>query len=111
MKKILFTAYSLFLALILMCDNLWLPPLLSTIFPGGGQLYNKNYLKAGIFAAAEITGGILLYNEYKKDGEKESMYRDIFIGIVLISILDAYISKELKENIIKEEISDTLKVK
>jgi len=34
---------------------------LSLIFPGGGQLYTKNYIKAGIFGAAQT---YLLYNTY-----------------------------------------------
>ena len=34
------------------------------LFPGGGQLYNRKYLKAGIIFAAEIYAGIK-FNEFR----------------------------------------------
>ncbi|MGE3062170.1 MAG: hypothetical protein AB7T10_00840 [bacterium] len=108
MKKILFTLFSLFVLIHLNAEDLWVPPVLSLIFPGGGQVYNKDYLKAGIFAAAEITTAAVLYKEFKSEGERTLLYRDILAGVILFSILDAYVSKELKEIKEGEVLSDTL---
>jgi len=46
---------------------------LSIIFPGGGQIYTKNYVKAGLLGAAQ---GFLIYKTYTsiqevKDAEKQ----------------------------------------
>jgi hypothetical protein len=92
-------------------NSLWVPPILSLLVPGGGQAYNRDFLKTGIFAAGEIVVGGLLYNEYKNNGERESAYRDIFIGILLFSVADAYISAELKDVQPLEDKSDTIKTK
>lgn len=111
MKKILFAVFSLLCAIIIIGNSLWVPPILSLLIPGGGQAYNRDFLKAGLFAAGEIAVGVLLYNEHINNGERESAYRDIFIGVLLFSAADAYISAELKDVQLLEDKSDTLKTK
>jgi len=37
---------------------------ISSLIPGGGQVYTKHYIKAGIFVAAEIGVGLLGYQRY-----------------------------------------------
>ncbi|MDY0016785.1 MAG: DUF5683 domain-containing protein [Candidatus Delongbacteria bacterium] len=45
-------------------QNHKVPLFLSFVFPGGGQIYNGRYLKAGIYAALE---GVLIYGAVKQN--------------------------------------------
>lgn len=51
---------SLLIVFILLCltlkgeENKMLPLLLSATLPGGGQIYNKHYIKASVFSGLEI---------------------------------------------------------
>jgi hypothetical protein len=42
------------------------------IFPGGGQIYNENYLKGGILIGLEIYS-LLKFNEYRIDVKYENV--------------------------------------
>lgn len=44
------------------------PLFLSFVFPGGGQIYNGRYIKAGIYAALE---GVLIYGAIKQNDRME----------------------------------------
>jgi hypothetical protein len=78
----------------------------SAVFPGGGQLYTQNYLKAAGFAG---TLGYLGYNWYRYNEdywassdadmdyyyEKRRKYMLWTIGVWLGSLADAYVSAHL----------------
>jgi len=103
-----------------------LPFLLSTVIPGGGQLYNQKYLKASIYGAAEIgliygayiqnarlkdsQDDLKLFNydeesyEYKKLNHEIRVYkkeRDTFIWLTAATILlsggDAFVDSYFKD--------------
>ncbi|HXK49929.1 MAG TPA: DUF5683 domain-containing protein [Clostridiales bacterium] len=106
-------------------QNHKVPLFLSFIFPGGGQIYNGRYVKAGVYAVIE---GVLIYgalkqNQRMKDAENDLAYfrgigdtekiseyeyyvntyteeRNNFIwmgiGSVLLSAGDAYVDSHFK---------------
>lgn len=48
--------------------------LYSAVIPGGGQLYNRSYLKAGAFFALEASlAGAALYHDAKADDYKDKL--------------------------------------
>ncbi len=51
------------------------PLFLSMIFPGGGQIYNGRYIKAGIYAALE---GVLIYGALKQNQRMEDAKEELF---------------------------------
>lgn len=67
--------------------------ILSTLFPGGGQIYTENYLKGIIFTSGE---GLLLYFTIKEK-EKEKRNNLLWWTAVfhLFNIADAYVSAHL----------------
>lgn len=101
------------------------PLFLSFVFPGGGQIYNGRYIKAGFYAALE---GILIYGAIKQndrlDDARDALdhYREIgdqnkiaeyefytesyesdrnnyiwmSVGAVLLSAGDAYVDSHFK---------------
>jgi hypothetical protein len=101
------------------------PLFLSFVFPGGGQIYNGRYIKAGIYAALE---GVLIYGAvkqndrlnnakdklefYKETGDlygiaEYEFYVDTYesdrnnfiwmsVGAVLLSAGDAYVDSHFK---------------
>ncbi len=55
------------------------PLFLSFVFPGGGQIYNRSYVKAAVYAAAEgvmVYGAITQHNRYKNSKDKLKFYKD-----------------------------------
>ncbi len=84
--------------------------LLSFLIPGGGQIYTKNYWKAGIIAPAEIGLGYLSYQAHLQaeqalkqgDTTRYPIYRDrrtTFLWwtavVVAFSMADAYVSAQM----------------
>lgn len=101
------------------------PLFLSFVFPGGGQIYNGRYIKAGIYAALE---GVLIYGALKQNDrlddakDKLEYYREagdlygiaeyefyvdtyesernnfiwMSVGAVLLSAGDAYVDSHFK---------------
>jgi hypothetical protein len=79
----------------------------SLAVPGWGQAYNKKWLKAGIFAAAEIglTANAIIQNQYKQKATswaEEEYYRNNrslsiwwLAGVILYSMGDAYVDAHL----------------
>ncbi len=55
-------------------QNHKVPLFLSFIFPGGGQIYNGRYFKAGIYAALE---GVLIYGAVKQNQRMEDAKDDL----------------------------------
>ncbi|MDD3802835.1 MAG: hypothetical protein PHW02_00420 [bacterium] len=111
MKKILFALFSILCFVSLSSQEVFFPPVLSLLIPGGGQFYNKEYVKGAVIAAAELTLCALLYENCRKDEPSSSLYRDLLVGIKLFSSLDAYVFAELKENLSGEAESDTIQKK
>lgn len=67
--------------------------ILSTLFPGGGQIYTENYLKGIIFTSGE---GLLLYFTIKeKEKEKRSNLIWWTAALHIFNIADAYVSAHL----------------
>jgi len=99
MKKIiiLLLLFSIYTT-ALFSDCISVPPLLS-IIPGGGQVYNKSYVKASIIAGTETTLMYLLYNTYKNTHTINTYLLYGIIAVKLYSIIDAYIDAEMKEPI------------
>jgi hypothetical protein len=44
---------------------------LSLAFPGAGELYSKNYVKAAVFAAVEVTSWVVAYT-YNRKGDQQT---------------------------------------
>jgi hypothetical protein len=53
----------------------WLAGVLSLAVPGAGEVYTKNYLKAGIFFAAEVTFWALAYSNDKKGDDQTALFQ------------------------------------
>ncbi len=67
--------------------------ILSTLLPGGGQIYTENYLKGIIFTSGE---GLLLYFTIKeKEKEKRSNLLWWTAALHIFNIADAYVSAHL----------------
>ena len=86
-----------------------------SFIPGLGQIYNKKYLKAIVFASTEayaVSRFILLKNE-NKIGLRNTYAWWIF-GLYVWNILDAYVDSHLSTFPIKKlqsnEVSDSLKI-
>lgn len=84
--------------------------LYSFLFPGGGQIYTQNYLKAAIVAPAEVVFGYLSYSEFRKareafarqDTDAYFFHRDRrnsflwWTGVIVVfSMADAYVSAQM----------------
>ncbi len=77
---------------------------LSLFIPGGGQVYNKQYIKAGIISIGEGTLAYLAYSEHTKISEvtipedslkelhieKRNSYLFFLTGLIFYSMADAY---------------------
>lgn len=90
---------------------------LSLILPGGGQIYNQQYLKAGLIASLELAfAGRFVYHyleseKYYQDYEKSLLQSDLdryndfyykrqndlwWLGItIFLSMIDAYVDAHL----------------
>ncbi len=97
MKIILFLLISI-IAINIFSDCLLVPPALSAIIPGGGQVYNKAYIKASLIFITEIALVYFSYDYYKENDYLNNYLFYTFIGVKLYSIIDAYIDKELSYN-------------
>jgi len=111
MKKILLSLFSIVAVFSLYADDAWVPPLLSLILPGAGQIYNGDYVKAGVIIAAEAVLGYMVYEKYSNESDDKNVYRDLLSAAIMYSVLDAYVSKELKISEDVEGKSDTLQTK
>lgn len=77
--------------------------ILSTIIPGGGQIYCQNYLKAIIISGTEVTLGYFAYQNHQKfTTTQNNSYRDKrnnflwwLATIKVLSIADAYVSAQM----------------
>lgn len=76
---------------------------LSTIIPGGGQIYCQNYLKAIIISGTEVTLGYFAYQNHQKfTTTQNNSYREKrndflwwLATIKVLSIADAYVSAHM----------------
>jgi len=79
----------------------------SMAFPGGGQLYTANYLKAGAFAAGLGYLGYryldedrklrdaATFEDYENHYERRRLYQWWGVGIWVFSLADAYVDAHL----------------
>lgn len=82
---------------------------LSAVVPGGGQLYNREWLKSGIFIGAELALGGIAYYHYMNHanginstlfgGEDPlstaKQYTWFFAAVYIYSLMDAYVDAHL----------------
>lgn len=54
----------------------WIAALMSLAVPGAGEFYTENYLKAGLFFAAEVTFWTIVYNYNRKGDHQTQLYKD-----------------------------------
>lgn len=96
MKKILLMFFSVLILSSFVFANPAIPTILSFVFPGGGQIYNGDYIKAGAIICAEILTAALIYRDASSAVEASETKIDIFALILAFSVSDAYVSAELK---------------
>ncbi len=69
---------------------------LSLIFPGGGQFYNKKYLKGIFVGGLEISGIYLTYNLFKNDSVYKEDFAWYLAFFVIYSVFDAIVDAQFK---------------
>ncbi len=69
---------------------------LSLIFPGGGQFYNKKYLKGVLIGGLEVSGIYLTYNLFKDDSVYKEDFAWYLAFFVIYSVFDAVVDAQFK---------------
>ena len=67
---------------------------LSFILPGVGQIYNREYLKAGLFGICYYSSACLYYHNLK-DGDVNAPYYFVSLGVGVLNGCDAYLSSNM----------------